>query len=42
MPLFKKACRRGQILDKGEHHEKVILTGDRPTGRLHVGHLSAL
>lgn len=21
-----------------EHYEKVMLTGDRPTGRLHVGH----
>ncbi len=24
--------------NKGENHEKMILTGDRPTGRLHVGH----
>lgn len=31
MPLF-------QILRKGKTMKKIILTGDRPTGRLHLGH----
>lgn len=45
MTVSESSTQEGGILDQPEDHrfvveptERIILTGDRPTGRLHVGH----